>query len=92
MSEEAKASLRKISRGDRREAREIRNEAAASMGIKRIAFMRAVVAGDEDAVDELKLAILDSDDSLMFDIERFQEILAMILEFFRAFMLIFGGL
>ena len=88
----AKSFLGNMTRDERRFARGIRRDAADAMDMGRIEFMRAVVAGDEDAIDELKLAIVDADDSLMFDIERFQEIFTMILEFFRAFMLIFGGL
>ena len=86
-----KGFLRGMKRADRKMARAIRNNAAASFGVGRFEFMAAVVDGDVEAINELKMSILEQDGSLELDIERLQEILDMVLDFIKALMAIFSG-
>ncbi len=91
---EAQAILKRTTRTDRRLARQIRNEAAASMGLRRGQFMRLIAQDDEEAVGELKLALAESEEMAgwEFDPERFGKFLEMIISFIKALMAIFGGL
>ena len=86
---EAMKAFDRMSRDERRAARNVRNEAAASLGMRRIAFNRAVLNEDQDALDELRLAAAESE--WEFDPERFQQFLDMIIAFIKAIMMIFGG-
>jgi len=94
MSSEARAVLGKMTRTERKVARDVRSDAAANAGMRRFQFMRAVVNGDEDAIEELKLSLLESETMAgwEYDEERFQRFLTMIINFFKAIMMIFGGI
>ena len=93
MSDDLKAVFNRMSREDRRVARTIRNNAAESMELGRIRFMRLVVEGDQDALDELKLSLIESGAAgWEYDEERFKRFLDMIIAFIRAIMAIFGAL
>jgi len=94
MSSEARAVLGKMTRTERRVARNVRNDAAASMGMSRRQFMWAVKNEDENAIEELKLSAIESEAMAgwEYDEERFQRFLNMIINFIKAIMMIFGGI
>jgi hypothetical protein len=89
-AESPQASLRRMSRADRRLAREVVRDAAEAAGMRRLEFMRAVVDEDQDAVDELKLSLALHDNALGFDPDEFGQFLAMILEFIEMLMAMFS--
>lgn len=80
----------RMNREDRKLAREVRNDAASAMGMRRLEFMRAIAREDQDALDELKMSLVERA-GLDFDPDRFQQILDMIIAFIKALMAIFGG-
>ena len=94
MASKAEAILGRMSREERRLARDVRDDAAANMGMRRIQFMRAIINGDESAIAELKVSLSESDEMAgwEYDEERFARFLEMIINFIKAIMMIFGGL
>jgi hypothetical protein len=69
------AAMRRMSRSDRRLAKEVLRDAAEAAGMRRLEFCRAVQRGDEDAMDELKLSLASHDDALRFDPDQFSSFL-----------------
>jgi len=84
------AALRRITRSERKLAREVIRDAAEAAGMRRLEFMRAVDEGDVEANDELKLSLLQHPGAREIDIERFKEILAVILDFIKQLLAIFA--
>lgn len=84
------AALGKFSRADRKLAREVIADAAETCGMTRLQFMRAVRAGDQKCVDEMKVSLAMSDDAPGFDLDQFQQILNMILDFIARLLELFG--
>jgi len=86
------AALRKIRREDRKLAREVRNDAADACGMRRLQFMRALAAGDVDCNEQLRLSLIEHPDAGEWDIDvdKLKEILAMILDFIKQLLAIFG--
>jgi hypothetical protein len=89
-TESPQASLQRMRRADRELAREVVRNAAESAGMRRLEFMRAVQDGDPDAVDELKLALVDTDQALKFDPDEFGKFLEMILQFIEKLLALFA--
>lgn len=89
-SEAPQAALRRMSRSERKLAREVIRDAAEAAGMRRLEFMRAVQAGDVEANDELKLSLAASDAALEVDVERLREILTMLLDFISQLLAIFS--
>jgi len=89
----AEAILNKMSREERKAAREIRNDAADAMGVSRLRFNRMIANDDQEAIDELAMSLAESEyaERWEFDPERFQRFLDMIINFIKALMSIFGG-
>jgi len=71
-----------MTRQDRKFAKEVIDDAAQVMGLRRFQFMRRVNNGDIECTEELAAAVAVKE----FDKDRFQEILNMILEFIKTFM------
>ena len=84
------AALRRITRSERKLAREVIRDAANAAGMRRLEFMRAVDEGDVEANDELKLSLLQHPGARDIDIERFKEILAVILDFIKQLLALFA--
>ena len=84
------AALRRITRSERKLAREVIRDAANAAGMRRLEFMRAVDEGDVGANDELKLSLLQHPGARDIDIERFKEILAVILDFIKQLLALFA--
>jgi len=90
----AKSDLMKaydrMTRRERQVARDVRDDAADEMGMRRIEFNRAVNRGDEDALAALKLSAIEMYPGWEFDQEKFQAFLDMIIKFIQALMQIFS--
>ena len=84
------ASLRRMSRTERKLAREVRNDAAEALGLTRLAFMRRWIAGEKEAREQLKLSFAEHPDAREIDIDRWNEIFAMIMEWIKQIMAIFA--
>jgi len=84
------AAFRRITRSERKLAREVIRDAANAAGMRRLEFMRAVQAGDVEATGELKLSLAGHEDAREIDIERLKEIFAMILDFIKQLLAIFS--
>ena len=84
------AAMRRMSRADRKLAREVVRDAADAAGMRRLEFMRAVQDEDPDAMDELKVSLAQHDDALRFDPDEFGQFLTMILEFIEKLLAIFA--
>jgi hypothetical protein len=84
------AAMRRMSRSDRRLAKEVLRDAAEAAGMRRLEFCRAVQRGDEDAMDELKLSLASHDDALRFDPDQFSSFLDTILKFIEQLLAIFS--
>ena len=86
----AQAELRKMTRAERKLAREVIADAADAAGMRRLEFMRAANRGDRVAVDELKVSLAAHDEAREIDIDRLQEILQMILDFIKQLLELFS--
>ncbi len=84
------AALRRMSRSERKLAREVLRDAAEAAGMRRLEFMRAVNNGDVEANDELKMSLAASDVAREVDVERLREILQVILDFISQLLAIFS--
>ena len=84
------AALRKMTRAERKLARDVIADAAEAAGMRRLEFMRAVDRGDQYCKDELKMSLAAHDEAREIDIERLQEILQMILDFISQLLALFG--
>jgi len=84
------AGLRRISRAERKLAREVIRDAAKAQGVSRLKFMRAVNRGEEAALDELKISLAAHEDAREIDIDRLREILQVILDFIKQLLALFG--
>ena len=84
------ASLRRMTRAERKLAMAVIDDAANACGMRRLEFMRAVKRGDAVANDELKLSLAANEDAREIDIDRLKEILEMILDFISQLLAIFG--
>ena len=89
-SEAPQAALRRMSRSERKLAREVLRDAAEAAGMRRLEFMRAVNNGDVEANDELKMSLAASDVAREVDVERLREILQVILDFISQLLAIFS--
>ena len=85
-----KTMAREFTRKERKQARKVIRNAAEAAGMRRVAFMRAVDAGDQECVDELKVSLAASGMAGEVDIDRLKEILQMILEFIKQLLAIFA--
>jgi len=84
------ASLRNMTRAERKLAREVIADAADAAGMRRLEFMRAVNNGDVIATDELKMSLASHEEVREIDIERLKEIFQMILDFISQLMALFS--
>ena len=84
------AARDRMTRAERKLAREVIADAADACGMRRLQFMRAVDQGDPTANDELKVSLAAHDDVGEIDIDRLREILEMILEFISKLIAMFG--
>ena len=84
------ASLRRMTRAERKLALEVIDDAAKACGMRRLEFMRAVKRGDAVANDELKLSLAANEDAREIDVDRLRELLQVILDFISQLLAIFG--
>jgi len=83
-------ALRRMTRAERKLAREVIADAADAAGMRRLEFMRAVSNGDVIATDELKMSLASHEDVREIDIDRLKEIFQMILDFISQLMALFS--
>lgn len=80
----------RVTRTERKLAREVIADAADACGMRRLEFLRAVDRGDTEAHDELRLSLVAHDAVGEVDIDRLHEILQMILDFISQLLAMFG--
>ena len=84
------AAGRRLTRAERKLAREVIADAAQAAGMRRLEFMRAVHRGDQAAIDELKVSLSTRDEAREWDIDRLREILDLILAFIEKLLALFA--